>query len=170
MEFQKQYNDIYNKYRNQIYFHIYKKVHNIEDAEDLTHEAFIKSMNHMEKKGIQEGVQALLYFAANSVISNFFQNKKRNDAITSHAITIYRNEVSNDFDTNLLFSSSLKAISPFLTKTENKILLLLEKDLTTKEMQDELGLSMDYIRRKITHLRKLLKDTSEYRILQRKWE
>ena len=69
--------EIYEKYKNQIFAYIYLKIRNKEESEDILSKTFIKFIRYSKKKDIyMESIKPLLYKIASNIIIDHFRKKK----------------------------------------------------------------------------------------------
>lgn len=70
------YDKLLNKYRNSVYNLVYRMVRDIEEAEDLTQEAFIKAFNSLTQFNEDYAFSTWLYKIATNNCIDFFRKRK----------------------------------------------------------------------------------------------
>jgi RNA polymerase sigma-70 factor (ECF subfamily) len=70
------YDKLLNKYRNSVYNLVYRMVRDIEEAEDLTQEAFIKAFNSLAQFNEDYAFSTWLYKIATNNCIDFFRKRK----------------------------------------------------------------------------------------------
>ena len=78
-----------NRYRDSLYYLLLKMVHNQEDAEDLTFEAFSKAFKNLEKYDPQFSFSTWLFKIAVNNAIDFIRKKKRFKASVSKTLSIH---------------------------------------------------------------------------------
>ena len=72
----KAYEGLLKKYRNSVYNLVYRMVHDIEEAEDLTQEAFIKAFHSLASFNEDYAFSTWLYKIATNNCIDFFRKRK----------------------------------------------------------------------------------------------
>ncbi len=70
------YDKLLNKYRNSVYNLVYRMVRDVEEAEDLTQEAFIKAFNSLAQFNEDYAFSTWLYKIATNNCIDFFRKRK----------------------------------------------------------------------------------------------
>ena len=70
------YDKLLNKYRNSVYNLVYRMVRDIQEAEDLTQEAFIKAFNSLAQFNEEYAFSTWLYKIATNNCIDFFRKRK----------------------------------------------------------------------------------------------
>ena len=70
------YDKLLNKYRNSVYNLVYRMVRDIQEAEDLTQEAFIKAFNSLVQFNEEYAFSTWLYKIATNNCIDFFRKRK----------------------------------------------------------------------------------------------
>jgi RNA polymerase sigma factor (sigma-70 family) len=156
------------KYKDSVYFMLLKMVHNRDDADDLTIEAFAKAFNNLEKYSTDFAFSTWLFkIATNNGID--FLRKKRIDTLSIN------NQMDADDDTD--FSNNIRSMSPdpeevfikkqraeqiksLLEKLNVKYRVLIEKryfeELSYEEIAVQMNLPLGTIKAQLFRAKELL--------------
>ncbi|MCH8903510.1 MAG: sigma-70 family RNA polymerase sigma factor [Bacteroidetes bacterium] len=96
---EKAYSSLMARYRDSLYFLILKMVHNQEDAEDLTFEAFSKAFKNLQKYDPQYSFSTWLFKIAVNGAIDFIRKKKRQKASVKKTFSIDDNLENADGET-----------------------------------------------------------------------
>lgn len=143
---------------------VYYKVGDIEMADDITQETFIKiweKRNNIRKKT----VKSLLYTIAGNLCKNKFEHQQ---VVFEFANKFHQNEtsVSPEFELELKeFNNKLQNAIAAL-KEKNRVVFLMNRidGLTYKQIAENLGLSEKAIEKRMKSALDELKKTIEYKI------
>ena len=72
----KAYDGLLKKYKNSVYNLVYRMVRDVQEAEDLTQEAFIKAFNSLESFNEEYAFSTWLYKIATNNCIDFFRKRK----------------------------------------------------------------------------------------------
>ncbi len=125
---------LYDKYQPQIYRFIYLKVGHREEAEDLTHQVFLKTWGNMERYNFQGfPFSAWLYRVARNQVVDYYRTKKVN--VDLESITELRTETcfSQEMDTNSDIEQVRLAIQQLSPRQQDVIILRFIEDLSLSE-------------------------------------
>lgn len=76
------FDSFYNEYYNQVYWYIYKKINNTEDAQDLAGDVFCSCYKNFEKYDPQKSsITTWLYVIVNNRLKNYYRDRKTNVSI-----------------------------------------------------------------------------------------
>jgi len=160
---------LFARYQKGIQFTIYQMVNNLEDAEDLTIEAFAKAFKNLSKYNQCNAFSTWLYrIAVNHTID--FIRKRRLETVSiddkkfseNDTITFADDLVSNSLDPELMLISSQKAeaIENIINKlTPNYQALInyrFKESLPYKEIASKLGVELGTVKGQLSRARKLL--------------
>ncbi len=126
---------LYDKYQPQIYRFIYLKVGHREEAEDLTHQVFLKTWGSIDRYNFQGfPFSAWLYQIARNQVVDYYRTKKVN--ITLESITELRIEshYPNEIDVNSDIEKVKQAIHKLNPKQQDVIILRFIEDFSLSEV------------------------------------
>ena len=72
----KAYDKLLNKYKNSVYNLVYRMVRDVQEAEDLTQEAFIKAFNSLTQFNEEYAFSTWLYKIATNNCIDYFRKRK----------------------------------------------------------------------------------------------
>lgn len=156
--------ELFNRLYSQIKNFVYYKTGDIEIADDIAQETFIKIW---EKKNEirQETVKSLLYIIAGNLCKNRFEHKK---IVFEFANSYQQKEhsVSPEFELELKeFNNKLQNSIGALTEKNRTVFLMNRIDgLTYNQIAENLGLSQKAIEKRMKSALHELKKTIEYKI------
>jgi len=160
---------LFTRYQKGIQFTIFQMVNNLEDAEDLTIEAFSKAFKNLSKYNQSNAFSTWLYrIAVNHTID--FIRKRRLETVSiddkkfseNDNITFADDLVSDTLDPELMLISSQKAqaIENIIDKlTPNYQALInyrFKENLPYKEIAKKLGVELGTVKGQLSRARKLL--------------
>lgn len=156
--------DLFNQTYSPVKNFVYYKVGDMEMAEDITQETFIKlweKRNNIRK----ETVKSLLYTIAGNLCKNRFEHQQ---VVFEFANRFQQNEtsVSPEFELELKeFNYQLQNAIGAL-KEKNRVVFLMNRidGLTYKQIAENLGLSVKAIEKRMKSALDELKKTIEYKI------
>jgi RNA polymerase sigma-70 factor (ECF subfamily) len=127
---------LYDEYQPQIYRFIYLKVGHREEAEDLTHQVFLKTWGSIDKYDFQGfPFSAWLYSVARNQVIDYYRTKKVN--ITLETVTELKIEspsFSGVMDDNADIEKVKKAIYQLNPQQQDVIILRFIEDLSLQEV------------------------------------
>lgn len=165
---QSAYSVLLERYRDSIYFMVLKMVHNRDDAEDLTIEAFGKAFNNLEKYSPQYAFSTWLFkIATNNCID--FIRKKRLDAMsldepinTSKGDELQLTLEADGLDPEEKFMKLQRAdilreiIKTLNPKYRNLIELRFFKEYSYEEIANELNIPLGTVKAQLYRAKELL--------------
>jgi len=153
---------LYDKYQPQIYRFIYLKVSHREEAEDLTHQVFLKSWQSIEKFNFQGfPFSSWLYSVARHQVIDYYRTKKTKITFEE----VIELETNNDplpevIDNELNIEKVKSAIACLREEQQDVIILRFIEDLSLQEVASILEKTQGAIKllqhRAIKNLRKTL--------------
>lgn len=111
------FDEIFEKYFDRIYYKILGTVKNPEDAEDISQEVFISVYKNLHKFRSESNIYTWIYKIAINKIYDFFRKKKIELDINEEILSV-DSDVSAE--TNVILEEKLKTITP----REREIVLL----------------------------------------------
>lgn len=117
--------EVHNKYYDSIYRYIAFRVNDVQTAEDLTSEVFLRLLNALrDKVAPQNTLRGWLYGVASRVLKEHYRQKKR-DSFTLLHEDIPAVESSLDYQVNaILQNEKLQAVMRSLTDDQQNVLAL----------------------------------------------
>jgi len=155
---------LYDKYQPQIYRFIYLKVGQREEAEDLTHQVFLKSWQNITEYKFQGfPFSSWLYSIARHQIIDYYRTKKPDLALESINEIKIENQILENIDHHLDIERVKKAILQLKDKQQDVIILRFIEDLSLQETASILNKSEVAVKllqhRAIKKLRQILNQT-----------
>lgn len=155
---------LYDKYQPQIYRFIYLKVSHREEAEDLTHQVFLKSWQNINEYKFQGfPFSSWLYRIARNQIVDYYRVKKNNlniEEISESKIDDSPVEIIEALDNDLDIKKIEKAIKQLNPGHQDVIILRFIEELSLKETASALKKSEIAVKllqhRAIKNLKKIL--------------
>ncbi len=152
---------LYDKYQPQIYRFIYLKVSHREEAEDLTHQVFLKSWQNITEYSFQGfPFSSWLYSVARHQIIDYYRTKKINITLENISELKIENPAPGVIDSNLDIEKIKKAINQLKDEQQNVIILRFIEDLSLQEVASILNKTEGAVKllqhRAIKNLRKTL--------------
>lgn len=155
---------LYDRYQTQIYRFIYLKVSHREEAEDLTHQVFLKSWQNIGEYKFQGfPFSSWLYRIARNQIIDYYRVKKNNsniEEISESKIDDSSIEIIEIIDNNLDVKKIKEAIKQLNPGHQDVIILRFIEELTLKETASALKKSEIAVKllqhRAIKKLKKIL--------------
>lgn len=154
---------LYDKYQPQIYRFIYLKVSHREEAEDLTHQVFLKSWEKIDEyKSKEFPFSAWLYKIARNLIIDYYRLKKNNISIDEIIESKIDDPVASTIEKKLDAEKIKKAISRLNPKYQDVIILRFIEEFSLKETalilnKTEISIKM-LQHRAIKNLKKILQN------------
>lgn len=125
---------LYDKYQPQIYRFVYLKVSHREEAEDLTHQVFLKSWQNISEYKFQGfPFSSWLYRIARNQIIDHYRTKKINLDIEEIDEPKIENSSAKTIDNNSDIKKIRKAIKQLNPKQQDVIILRFIEELSIKE-------------------------------------
>lgn len=143
--------EIYDLYVGDLYRFIYFKVSNVEEAQDLTSEVFLKAWHAAQDNGMNvTTLPAFLYKIARNTVIDHYRKKKSDfsldEVIDSPIEPAAAHNLSKDFDTNLNLDLIQEAMRDLKDEYREILVLRYVDDLQTAEMAKILDKSKGNIR------------------------
>lgn len=150
----------YDKYVDQIYRFIYFKVSDVDEANDLTSQVFLKTWNHIQSNGIsdEKSLRAFFYRVARNVVIDYYraESKKETvpldlvegfvadkislegevrDKLDAEKVLSRLNELKSEYREVMVFhfveELSIKEIAEALGKTSGNVRVILHRAIKT---------------------------------------
>lgn len=153
---------LYDKYQPQIYRFIYLKVGHREEAEDLTHQVFLKSWGNINEYSFQGfPFSSWLYSIARHQVIDYYRTKKENLALEDIVELKTENpSYAEAIDSNSDIERVKKAIRRLNPQQQDVIILRFIEDFSLKEAAAILNKTENSIKllqhRAIKNLKKIL--------------
>jgi len=153
---------LYDKYQPQIYRFIYLKVGHREEAEDLTHQVFLKTWGSISRYDFQGfPFSSWLYQIARNQVIDYYRTKKVNITLESIVeLKIESPSYSSVMDNNSDIEKVKKAIYQLNPQQQDVIILRFIEDLSLQETASILDKTETAVKllqhRAIKNLRKIL--------------
>lgn len=153
----KSFESLVNKYKSKVYSLCLKLTKNEEEAEELSHDAFLKVLKNLSKFKKDSSFSTWLYrIAYNNCLSRLKKKKLQIDNISDSEFNNIQNETNNPFD-ELVKDDKIKYLKLALTNLSDQENLMLDfyyrfgKDMN--EISEIMGLSHNNVRVKIMRSR-----------------
>ncbi len=160
-EDKKQFEELYIKYRQDMYSVAYSILHNIEDAEDAVHQAFFKIANNFEKinKIPCQEIKAYIVIIIRNTAINMYNSNKR---MAEHSAEL-NDDISVDADIfeQFEYNQLVTAISELPQIYKDIVYLYYLEEFTAKEISKMLDISADTVWKRAERAKKLLKEALE---------
>jgi len=153
---------LYDKYQPQIYRFIYLKVGLREEAEDLTHQVFLKSWQNIENFSFQGfPFSSWLYSVARHHVIDFYRTKKTNIVLEEIVeLKTDASSVEEVLDSEVILEEVKRAINQLEGEQQDVIILRFIEDFSLGEVASILDKTEGAIKllqhRGIRNLRKIL--------------
>lgn len=126
---------LYDKYQPRIYRFIYLKVGHREEAEDLTHQVFLKTWGSIDRYNFQGfPFSAWLYQVARNQVVDYYRTKKINITLESITELKIESHYSNEIDVNSDIEKVKQAIHRLNPKQQDVIILRFIEDFSLSEV------------------------------------
>ena len=161
------YDKLLNKYRNSVYNLVYRMVRDIQEAEDLTQEAFIKAFNSLAQFNEEYAFSTWLYKIATNNCIDFFRKRKLQTLSLDKPIQYKDSEIHHEIpdpelnpEKNILATerSSLirEAIETLPEKYYTAIILRHTEEKSYEEIAEILHLPIGTVKARIFRAREML--------------
>lgn len=154
------YAEIYNRYKNLLQCHIYKKLGNFEEVKDVLQDLFIKLWDNRANLPLTENLPGYLFSAARNRVFNHLSHKK----VESKYIDSFQDFVSEGhYFTDLLvrekefarlIHQEIEALPP---KMREVFKLSREGHLSHEEIAESLNISSQTVSKQISNALKILR-------------
>lgn len=155
---------MYIKCRLQMYNLAYSILHNVQDAEDAVHQAFLTIANNYEKikrKNCQDSPRYFVIICRNVSINMYNKNKRTAEHITE--INDNHTAVDVDFLANIAYEQLTKVISTLPDSYKDVLYMHYIYQFSVKEISKMLDITVDNVWKRIERAKKLLKARLEER-------
>lgn len=161
------YDQLLNKYRNSVYNLVYRMVRDVEEAEDLTQEAFIKAFNSLAQFNEEYAFSTWLYKIATNNCIDFFRKRKLQTLSLDKPIQYKDSEIHHEIpdpelnpEKNILATerSSIirEAIETLPEKYYTAIVLRHTEEKSYEEIAEILHLPIGTVKARIFRAREML--------------
>jgi RNA polymerase sigma-70 factor (family 1) len=154
------YTEIFNRYNSLLYMHAYKKMHITEDAKDVVQEVFAMLWSKRSEFDVKSNLPGFLYTCLHHKILDLFSHQK---VITKYTdfLQQYIVEGKNSTD-ELIRTKQLSAIiereiAALPPKMREVFELSRKKQLTYKEIAEELDISEETVRGHVKNALRILR-------------
>jgi RNA polymerase sigma-70 factor (ECF subfamily) len=163
----KAYEGLLKKYRNSVYNLVYRMVRDLEEAEDLTQEAFIKAFNSLASFNEEYAFSTWLYKIATNNCIDFFRKRKLQTFSLDKPIQYKDSEIQHEIpDPELNPEKSIlarersrmiqKAIKALPEKYYTAIILRHNEEKSYEEIAEILNLPLGTVKARIFRAREML--------------
>ena len=164
----KAYDELMVLYKNAVYNIIYRMVHNQQEAEDLTQEAFIKAYNSINSFNEQYAFSTWLFKIATNHCIDFFRKRKLKTYSMEQTIRYKDDRIKHEYadgekaaDKELLASEKTrlirKAIADLPEKYRTAIELRHQEEKSYDEIAEILHIPLGTVKARIFRAREMLK-------------
>lgn len=153
--------ELYIKYKQDMYSVAYSILHNVEDAEDAVHQAFLTIANNFEKvrKIPCQEIKAYIVIIIRNVSINIYNSNKRK---AEHSAELNDN-VTVDIDVleQYKYTQLVKVISELPQIYKDIVYLYYLEEFTAKDVAKMLNISVATVWKRAERAKKLLKEALE---------
>ena len=151
-----QFEELYIKYKQDMYSVAHSILHNVEDAEDAVHQAFLTIANNFEKVRKIPCQEIKAYIVI--IIRNVSSNKRK----AEHSAELNDN-ITMDVDVleQYEYTQLVKVISELPQIYKDIVYLYYLEEFTAKEVAKMLNISVDTVWKRAERAKKLLKEALE---------
>ena len=139
--------EIFNRYRNPLYYFILRRVHNETDAEDLTMESFERAFASIKYFIPLVKLNTWLYKIAQNRIIDYVREKQRTPQMTEPDSAIKENMTPERI---CIYNQEYKILQDGITTIKNdasrKVMIMYCQGYKMREIALELHISMDRVR------------------------
>jgi RNA polymerase sigma-70 factor (ECF subfamily) len=164
---QKAYNELVNLYKHAVFVIIYRMVHNKEEAEDLTQEAFIKAFSSLSSFSEEYPFSTWLFKIATNNCIDYLRKRKLRTYSIDKPIELKHNEVKfelpdkePDPEHNLIYKERTKLIQQAIDSLPEKyktcIILRHIKEKSYEEIAKALKLPVGTVKARVFRGREML--------------
>ncbi|MBO4865871.1 MAG: sigma-70 family RNA polymerase sigma factor [Ruminococcus sp.] len=167
----KAFEKLYNEYYSNLYFFVLKNVKNKETAEDITHEAFLKSMEKIDTLDHPENYGTWLHSIAYNKCTDHFRTESRNarfdtDEEKDYAIETTAMDMTvmlpEDYAVNKERKKEIAALIDGLKpEMRSALILYYYNDMSVSDVAKSLGMNENTAKQKLFQARKKLKTQIE---------
>ena len=163
----KAYDKLLNKYRNSVYNLVFRMVRDVQEAEDLTQEAFIKAFNSLAQFNEEYAFSTWLYKIATNNCIDFFRKRKLQTLSLDKPIQYKDSEIQQEIpDTDLNPEKTIlakersaiirEAIDTLPEKYHSAIVLRHSEEKSYEEIAEILNLPIGTVKARIFRAREML--------------
>lgn len=132
--------NIYEKYKNLVYYQAYLILNNKEDAEDISQNVFLKFMNNVDNMDNDSNIKQLLSTISKNEAIDLYRKKSKNNTISIDDVLINTMESKDNKESDIYVISTLNYV---LEKSEAQIMTFkIVFDYSFKEIAEEFNLSI----------------------------
>lgn len=164
----KAYDELTLLYKDAVYNIIYRMVHNRQEAEDLTQEAFIKAYNSINSFNEEYAFSTWLFKIATNNCIDFFRRRKLKTYSMDQTIKYKDDEIRQEYADSepiaekvLLASEKSRIIKSAIDKLPEKyktaIVLRHQEENSYEEIAEKLSLPLGTVKARIFRAREMLK-------------
>ncbi|SFD40007.1 RNA polymerase sigma factor [Ruminococcus albus] len=167
----KAFEKLYNEYYSNLYFFVLKNVKNKEIAEDITHEAFLKSMEKIDTLDHPENYGTWLHSIAYNKCTDHFRTESRNARFDTDEEKDYAIEntamdmtvmLPEDYAVNKERKKEIAALIDGLKpEMRSALILYYYNDMSVSDVAKSLGMNENTAKQKLFQARKKLKTQLE---------
>lgn len=139
-------NRIYTDYKNKVYSYILSKINNVETAEDLTSDVFVKVFGKIDTfDETKASFSTWIYQIAKNKVIDFFRTQKQSSELPETLVdeSVSLEESVCNAETLSLLSSALKKLDE---RERDIVVLHFYSGKTLKEIASGMGISYSYIK------------------------
>ncbi len=140
------FNEIYERYKADVYKYCTYMTDNIDEANDVFQETFIRFYNNIDLKKLGKSVISYLIIIARSICLNLIRNRK---STVEFSETTFSVDERNQYDNNELFELIIRSLD--LLKPENREAFILKElqGFKYREIADILDISESSAKTKV---------------------
>jgi len=141
--------ELYNQYYTKIFLYIKNKINNIQDAEDLTSEAFIYCYNHYDDYDpTKSALTTWLYLIVNSRLKNYYRDHKEHTDIGAleNLLSDDRSDMDRGIYLEQLREVLARAIKTLPEKQQQIVVLRYFKNKDSNEIAEILDMTPGNVR------------------------
>jgi len=164
----KAYDALIRSYKNSVYNIVYRMVHNRQEAEDLTQDAFIKAFNSLKSFNEEYAFSTWLYKIATNNCIDFFRKRKLKTYSMDQNIHYKDEEIRQEYAVSeknavesLIENEKVKIIRGAIKKLPEKYRIVIEmrhhEEKSYDEIAEALGLPLGTVKARIFRAREMLK-------------
>lgn len=167
------YAELMNRYRDSIYFMMYKMVKNVDDAEDLTIEAFGKAFSRLDQYSPSFAFSTWLFKIASNNCIDFIRKKRiyvtsmDTGYVSDDGDIIYHDAKSDTLnpEESFVYEQKVKHMRLLVSKLKPRYRELVEKryfeELSYEEIAEELNLPLGTVKAQLFRARDFLANMME---------
>ncbi|MCO5260342.1 MAG: sigma-70 family RNA polymerase sigma factor [Crocinitomicaceae bacterium] len=165
---QSAYAELMNRYRDSVYFTMHKMVKNVDDAEDLTIEAFGKAFSRLDQYSPNYAFSTWLFKIASNNCIDFIRKKRihvtsmSTGFVTEEGDVIYHDAKADNLnpEETIVQNQKIKLMRTLVSKLKPRYRELVEKryfeELSYEEIAEELNLPIGTVKAQLFRARDFL--------------